>query len=352
MKRIKKFQDLLKKNRWESCIISRPLDLLYLTGVKVSEGTLYITCDEALLFVDNRYAEMCANKVEIACENKENFDAIMAEKDLSAIYFDSVHTSVQNLHELLKSFNEKKTRFYPIENPLEPLRALKDKSEILRLKTAAKIASNGFLHILSSLEVGVTEKELAKRFEIFCLENGADKLSFEPIIAFGKNSSMPHYRPQNVRLQKNTHILVDVGCVYENYCSDMTRVIFYGKPHHKIVTLHSMVQKAQSLALDMCKAGQSTKSIDQEVRNFFRLYQVDEYFLHSLGHGIGLDIHEEPFLKQNIKNDTLLKSSMAITIEPGLYIPNVGGIRIENSILITKTGYTDLTELPQGPFVV
>ncbi len=352
MKHIQKFQQLLKNKRWDAVLISRPLDIFYLTGVKVSEGALFLTSDQVILFVDNRYLEMCSAKLAIPCESKDTFDNAMSKIKISALYFDAIHTSVHKHSELKKTFRGTKIRLCPIDNPLEELRMQKEKSEISKLKKAAQIASNGFLHLLSLLHVGITEIELAKRFEIFCLENGADRLSFEPIIAFGKNTSMPHYRPQNVRLQKNTHILVDVGCVYESYCSDMTRVIFFGKPHHRIIALHNMVKKAQSLALDMCKQGQSSKSIDQEVRLFFRLYNVEEYFLHSLGHGIGLDIHESPYLKQNIQNETILQPSMAITIEPGLYIPDVGGIRIENSILITNKGYTDLTQLSQGPFVV
>jgi Xaa-Pro aminopeptidase len=190
------------------------------------------------------------------------------------------------------------------------------------------------------LKKGITEKEVARRFEIFCLEKGAEGLSFTPIIAFGKNGAMPHYRSQDVVLKEGDAVLIDIGVVLDNYHSDMTRVLFYKKKNRYLSHLYEIVKKAQKNALKLCRPGVKLKELDLAARKVMREEKVEDLFLHSLGHGIGLQTHEFPRIKYNGDDrDVVLQSGMVFTVEPGLYVPGKGGVRYEDTIVITPSGY-------------
>ncbi|MES2122808.1 MAG: M24 family metallopeptidase, partial [Chlamydiota bacterium] len=195
-------------------------------------------------------------------------------------------------------------------------------------------------HMQKEIKAGISEKELALIFEVFCLQNGAEAMAFDPIVAFGPNSAMPHYRSQDVPLCKGDIVLIDIGVVREKYHSDMTRVHFFQGADPEMQRLYAIARKAQRKALEHCRPGVRVGMLDEAARDVLRDEGVEELFVHSLGHGIGLETHEYPRIKATGESkDMHLEVGMAITVEPGLYIPGKGGVRYEDTVVITPNGY-------------
>jgi Xaa-Pro aminopeptidase len=339
-KRIEELMHRLPSFGAEACLIDSPVDLFYLTGIALSHGLLIVTHKEARLFVDGRYIQVAEEKspVPVALEEKEAILAYLEQKKAKKIAFDSDSTHHSQFLKLSSWLPSKE--LLPIASPLRDQRLIKDKQESLIMKRAAKIAWQGFLHIRKKLKKGVTECDLALEFETFCRKKGAQKLSFDPIIAFGKNSAMPHYRSSNTKLKEGDAVLIDVGVVVDSYCSDMTRTLFFGKGDPILVRFAKIVHDAQKAALKLCKPGTKLGDLDRAAREVMKKEGVEKHFIHSLGHGVGLEIHEWPRIKAGGEDQNLLlKPGMAITIEPGLYLPGKGGIRYEDTILITSISY-------------
>lgn len=334
LSRIEKLRSYFKTWKVGACLIENPLDLYYLTGLQLSLGILVILPKEAHLFVDGRY-------IDFAKKNSPVPVQLLSEKALQSalnktVGFDSYTTTVNRAAELKKITRDLK----PIPHLLQEVRAIKDRLEIQALEKSASLLWKGFLHIQKHLKVGVSEKDIALEFEIFCRQKGAEKLAFSPIIAFGKNSAYPHYRAGDTSLKKGDIVLIDIGVVVDHYHSDMTRTLFFGKADSRLVLLDSVVKKAHAAALKLCKSGSRVGDLDAAARKVIEQAGVSNLILHSLGHGIGLETHEFPRLKyQGENHEVVLKEGMAITIEPGLYMPGVGGIRHEDTIVITSKGY-------------
>jgi Xaa-Pro aminopeptidase len=339
LNRISKLQSFFKTWKADGCLIENSLDLFYLTGLQLSVGILVILPGSAKLFVDGRYIEFAKKHSPFPVEllSKEAVSAFL--RRVCTLVFDSFSTTVLREEQLKKLYAGVLTG---VPQPLKELRVIKDAAELKTMKKSANVVWKGFEHIRRSLKVGVTEKELALSFEIFCRKLGAEKLSFDPIIAFGKNSAYPHYRAGNVKLKKGDIVLIDIGVVVDRYHSDMTRTVFFGKPDPRLILLETVVKKAHDAALVLCKSGTKIGDIDKAARQVVQKAGLQELILHSLGHGIGLETHEFPRLKyQGEDQDVILREGMVITIEPGLYLPGVGGIRYEDTIAITPKGYTN-----------
>lgn len=347
IKRIEKVQNLLNVLDIDFLIIEDEISLFYLTSMHV-EGKLIIAKNIARLFVDKRYLE--------EAEKKSSCPVFLNEEDLIADFFlvhckngkvaiDSKYTNVcsyQKLQKFLDVLQKKGSRdilfkIIFLEDSLKEIRAIKTQDEIYALQKAANITWMGFEHICSLLKENISEKALATEFKIFCLKNGADKLAFEPIICFGANSSLVHHSPTLATLKKDDVVLIDIGASFQGYSADMTRTIFFGVPDPVLENFYSIVRKAQRAALNLCKEGAKVKDIDKAARDFIAKEGFGENFVHSLGHGVGLEVHEFPILKQ--KEDTILKAGMVVTIEPGIYKKGIGGVRYEDTILITKDGF-------------
>jgi Xaa-Pro aminopeptidase len=321
----------------DGCLIENPLDLFYLTGLQLSLGVLVILPKKAQLFVDGRYIEFAKKNSPSPVQllSKEAVAAYL--KSRPSLAFDSQFTTVYRSEQLKKLYAGK---LIGIPQPLKELRAVKNLAELKAMVKSAKLLWNGFEHIRRGLKAGVTEKELALSFELFCLKAGAEKLAFDPIIAFGKNSAYPHYRPGNAKLKKDDIVLIDIGVVVDRYHSDMTRTIFFGKPDSRLVVLESVVKKAHAAALSLCKKGAKVGDLDKAARHVIEKAGLGKLILHSLGHGIGLETHEFPRIKfQGEDHEVILQDGMVITIEPGLYLEGAGGIRYEDTIVITEKGY-------------
>jgi Xaa-Pro aminopeptidase len=331
-------------------LIENPLDLFYLTGLKLSSGQLFVAPEESALFVDGRYIEMAQSRakgMEVELISLEQQNRFLRRHHIETIFFDSAKTTCDRLSQLQKNLS---VSFEPRPGLVKKLRAIKKPSEIKKLKQSAALAYAGYKHLLHKLKVGVTEHQLATEFKLFCLKEGADEAAFEPIVAFGKNAALPHHQSGKSSLKKGDIVLLDLGAKLEGYISDMTRVHFFGRPDPKLYELYTIVRNAQMAALEHCRPKTKIGDLDTAARQIMSEAQVEHLFPHSLGHGVGLEVHEYPLISHKGPDATeLLAAGMAITIEPGLYLPGTGGIRYEDTILITEQGYRNLYPSEENP---
>lgn len=341
--RITKLQKALKAKGVDGALVDDPTDLLYLTGLQLSLGSLYVLQRKSCLFVDGRYFEVAKKVSPVPVEklSKENQESFL--KGVKTLSFDGDKMSYSSFINLRKLSRKVGCKLISNTEFMRDLRLIKDVGEIAKMKNSAKFAYGAYQMLKGKLKPGVTEIELARELEIYCLKNGAEKVSFEPIIAFGKNSSLPHHHSGETKLKANDIALFDLGVVLDQYCSDMTRVEFVGKPDPELKRLFDVNRAAQKAALALCKPGVKLKELDLAARKVMAAAGLEEYFVHNLGHGIGLKVHEFPRInKEGINKNVELEAGMAITIEPGLYLPGKGGVRYEDTIIITPKGYTNL----------
>jgi Xaa-Pro aminopeptidase len=322
-------------------LIENPVDLLYLTGLSLSKGRLYVSEKESVLFVDGRYFEIAKKKSPFPVRLWDQQNAFL--KNFQKMHFDSSFTTCDALKVLEKNFPE--MEWISISNPLKNLRLIKDEKEIKALQKAAKLTLMGIEHIISLLQQGISEEELALEFEVFCRKNGASGMSFEPIVAFGENSAYPHHRASQTKLKKDQVVLIDVGAIVDNYHGDLTRMHHFGKISDEILRLEKIVKNAQQKAISCVKPGVKLGTLDVAVREIFKKESVEDLFVHNLGHGLGLDTHEYPRIRFDGEDkDLVLKEGMVFTVEPGLYLSGLGGVRMEEMILVSKNGYKNLLD--------
>ena len=234
------------------------------------------------------------------------------------------------------------------ERMIEKQRMIKDEDEIEKIRKACELTDSCFNHLLKFIKVGKTEKEIALEIERYFKLNGAEGISFEPIVASGSNSSKPHAVPTDKKIDLGDIIILDFGCKYKGYCSDMTRTIFVGYVKEEIKEIYDLVLKNQIQTEKELKEGVNIKNIYRMLENDFKLNGYD--LVHSLGHGVGLDIHEYPYLYG--KNDSFLKEKMVVTNEPGIYVPGKFGVRIEDTVLITKISCINLTKSDKNYIII
>lgn len=330
MQRIKRVQKILAKEKVDFLILSDPITIFYLSHVNLSFGRLVITPKDASLFTDKRYLEFAEKRAPCRVAFYETQNELI--KGGRRVAFDSSRTSYKEFISLSSSYKD------VVPLPLSDLRGVKEKEEVKLLKASVRLNFLGYEYLLSKLKNGITEKELSIAFKIFALEKGAE-VSFEPIIAFGKNSSEPHHESGQTTLKPGDNVLIDIGVVLNGYVSDMTRTTFWKKPSSEMKRFDALVKKAYRAAFEACRVGVKVKALDMAARAVFKREGVEDYFLHSLGHGVGLEVHEFPRINSTGDDrDVELKSGMVFTIEPGLYLKGVGGVRYENIVLVNATG--------------
>jgi Xaa-Pro aminopeptidase len=321
----------------DGLIIENPSDIFYLTGQQFSQAQLLLKQDEASLLLDGRYFGQAQGRVPCAVilAEKEAFHTAM--QGIKKIGFDSSFVTVDRAGILAKAAPGKE--WISIPRPLKELRVCKDADEIKTLKDAARVTADGYRHVLKKLKEGVEEREIAIDFEFHCRKTGASKMSFDPIIAFGENSAYPHHRAGGGRLKKNQIALFDLGAAVNHYQGDMTRGFFFGQPLPELERFYGLVRQAHDMAAAAIRPGARLGDLDLLVRGFFEKEGVIHLFSHSLGHGVGIDIHEYPLVRfDSDDRDLLLRAGMVFTIEPGLYLPGVGGVRYENTYAVTESG--------------
>lgn len=356
--RLKRLQAAMTRVPCDALVVEDKIDLYYLTGLELSAGKLLVHVRGAALFVDSRYLEVCQKQspFPVVLSHANDLEEILLAPELSFVHvlaFDSA-TSYKSYQELVKVANvlvaKSKFSLVPVDDLVKSVRAIKEPSEIDLLRKAATLGTKGFYFVSQILKEGISEEEVAKELEIFWRQNGGKRLGFDPIIAFGSNSSMPHHRAGPSKLRKGDVVLVDIGVNYCHYHSDMTRIIFFGSVDSRIEEIYSIVLQAQQAALALCAPGMTVGAVDRAARDFIADHGHGAHFTHGLGHGVGLEIHELPVIK-NIPTyyGTVLEPGMVITIEPGIYLSGIGGIRIEDTIVITENGYENLTQCDSSP---
>ena len=348
MTRIEKVQKMLQEHNITALIVDNPVDLYYLTGQELSLGRLVIEESGATLFVDGRYFEGCCQTTSLqvlltAGYKKESAFGKWWKFEGKKAGFDADFTTYADFESLLAYDSE----FIPLKSPIKLIREIKEPREIDALRQAASLGSKGFDYVCTLLKAGVTERDIAVALELFWLREGGEGLAFNPHIAFGEGTSHPHYQVTQRPLKKGEAVLIDIGVTLDHYHSDMTRVIFLDEPSAKMREIYQIVFEAYSKALALCKPGVKIGEVDRAARGWIEEKGFKEYFSHGLGHGVGLEIHEAPRVHSlGLDANRPLIEGMVLTIEPGIYLPKIGGVRLEDTIVITETGYENLTKRP------
>ncbi len=335
----------------QGIIISNPINIRYLTNIE-AEGTLLLTRKENIYITDGRYIEHVHSILTL-------FDEIIVYdiNDVSKDDYENFFMFCENVgfeeHYVTYAMYKEYMHKYKINNLveteyiIEKQRMIKDEEEMHNITKACNITDDCFKYILKYIKPGMTEKQIAKEIEDY-YNKYADGISFETIVASGENTSKPHAVPTNRKIQNEDIITIDMGCKVNGYCSDMTRTFFVGKILEEVKPIYDLVLKNQIQTLKDYKDGMSTRLVSKMVENDFRLHNYD--LIHSLGHGVGLEIHEPPYI--SYKNDTLLKENMVVTDEPGIYVPGKFGVRIEDTVQITKFGCINLTNSEKNYIVI
>ena len=353
--RLKIFRDKIGKENKEvkGFLVTNLKNLNYLTGFDGEGFALIGTSGKNYLLTDSRYTEQAQKEspdFEILTDEPNKKDArilalkkILAQSKIKKIAFESNHLSYAEFKKYSDSCES--IEFLPTENIIEKLRMMKDKEEIIKIKKAAQITTESLKDVFEIIKPGMRELDIASELAYTMRKKGALKEAFETIVVSGKRSSLPHGKPSEKKIDEGELITIDMGANYQNYNSDITRTIIMGTENQKQKILFSIVLEAQKAALEFLKPGVRCKEVDSAARDIIVNKGYGEYFGHGLGHGVGLDIHELP--QVSFSDDTVLLPGMVITIEPGIYLPEVGGVRIEDSVLITETGYEILTWFPK-----
>ena len=335
----------------QGMIVSNPVNIRYLTNIK-AEGLLLVTRKENIFLTDGRYIEDVHNTltlfdeivvydtIGLTLDDYENF-FMFCEK----VGFEENYVTYAKYKEYMHKF--KINSLVETEGMIEKQRMIKDEEEIESIKKACKITDDCYNYILNYIKPGMTEKQIAREIDDYYYKH-AEGTSFDTIVASGENSSKPHAIPTDRQIQEKDIITIDMGCKVNGYCSDMTRTIFVGEVPEEIKPVYDLVLKNQIQTLEAYKDGASTRLLTKMVENDFKLNNYD--LIHSLGHGVGLEIHEPPYVSYS--SDTQLRENMVVTDEPGIYIPGKFGVRIEDTVQITKFGCISLTKSDKNYIII
>lgn len=344
MSKLKKIRNYLRESKLEALFITSSYNRRYITEFTGSAGVVLITAEEALLITDFRYIEQATKQAANFTIVKHEADLIDELKkqlnrlDVNRLGFEEEHMTVA---EFRHYENNLQCELVPTKNVIEQLRLIKTTDEITILKDAAKIADDAFEHILSYIKPGVREIDVANELEYFMREQGASSSSFDIIVASGVRSSLPHGIASDKTIASGELVTLDFGAVYKGYCSDITRTVAVGDISDELKQIYDIVLTAQKQAVSAIKPNMTGIEADKIARDYISHKGYGDYFGHGTGHGIGLEVHEEPRLSPRSK--TVLQEGMVVTVEPGIYLPNVGGCRIEDDIVLTEAGNERLT---------
>lgn len=344
MHRLEKLRKLMRSENIDGMLITSSSNLRYMTNFTGTAGLAIVSDNHAVFITDFRYTEQAkkqAIQYEVIEYQGNIIDEIAKQVErlkIERLGFEQEHVTFYT-YELYK--NKLSCELVPTSNVIEKLRLIKDESEVELIKKAADIADQAFDHILSYIKPGVREREIANELEFYMRKLGATSSSFDIIVASGIRSALPHGVASDKKIEHGEMVTLDFGAYYEGYCSDLTRTVAVGDPGDKLKEIYSIVLEAQTLGVEKIKPGMSGKEADAITRNYISKHGYGQYFGHSTGHGIGLDIHEGPTL--SLRSTQLLEKGMVVTVEPGIYIAGVGGVRIEDDILLTEDGNERLT---------
>lgn len=353
-KRIEKIQSKLGEN--EALLIENDSNRFYFCGFTSSAGTIIITKQKAYLIIDFRYYEKTA-KIVSSCDVilltnfVENTSDIFKKHNIKTIYLETDSSSICRYNQLKNMFD---TVCISDDNHLcdyiREIRSIKSEDEIKNIKTSQKFTDNTFSYILNRIEPGRSERDIMLEMEFFMRRQGSEGIAFDFIVVSGKNSSLPHGVPTNKLIESGDFITMDFGAVYNGYRSDMTRTIAVGYASDEQKHVYETVLRAQKSALKYIKAGVICKNVDKIARDIIYNEGFVGCFGHGLGHSVGVEIHESPSF--NTRDETILKSNTIMTVEPGIYLENKFGVRIEDMVVVTKDGCENITTSPKNLIIV
>lgn len=329
-------------------LITSDINRRYFTGMKSSDGTVIAFRDGAYLIIDFRYIEKARATVTSAevIEQKKLYvqlNELIREHKASKVAIESQTLTVSRLHIMQAQLKDVEVIDTDVlSNAINALRTVKDEDELECIKKAQEIAETAFESILGFIHEGVTEREIALELNRLMFENGAEDLSFETIALAGANTSMPHGVPSDKKVQSGEFVLMDFGAVYNGYHSDMTRTVCVGEPCDEMKKVYSIVLEAQEAALNAAHGGMTGQELDLIARSIISNAGYGSCFGHSLGHGVGLEIHERPNASPN--SAAILNTGAVVTVEPGIYIAGKFGVRIEDFVILTENGCINLTK--------
>jgi len=340
---------ILDSNDLNGILFSSLENIRYLCGFTGSDGTLLVTQKESFFLTDSRYWTQAEEEVK-ECQiihYKKKLDSIaslLLDLEIKRAGFESASLTFSSYRSLLEKLANV-LELIPVEDEIKSLRSIKDAQELASIRTAIDIASNAFLHMIKMIKEGIIEREIALEMEFLMKRNGAEALSFDIIVASGKRSALPHGKATEKRIEQGDLILIDFGSGYQGYHSDQTRTIVCGNPSSEQKKVYQVVKEAHDRAIEVIRPGLPIQDVDAAARNHIREKGYGEYFGHGTGHGIGIAVHEEPGI--NTENKGVVQEGMVFTIEPGIYVPNWGGVRIEDMIRVGPQGAEVLTFLPR-----
>jgi Xaa-Pro aminopeptidase len=350
-RRFEKVHVLLNKMGLDACLLKGMDNIFYLTGFRGSEGTLLVTRGDVFLMTDFRYIthaqEVTKGIKLIELQAQKNIlGEICNQYGIRKIGFDALHTSFFTYRKWSEAVQD--VEFVPLDDAIEEIRKSKEPEEIDRIIRAIDIATKAFTEVLGGIRAGHTEKEIANNLDYAMRRLGAEGPSFQTIVASGPRAALPHAEPTDRPIREGEMVIVDFGAQVDGYCSDETSTFSIGEVNGKMRDIFTIVNNAKQLALDKIRVSMPIKEVDMMVRGYIEGAGYGDFFRHGTGHGVGIAVHEAPAI--NTTGDGLLEENMIITIEPGIYIPNVGGVRLEDMVLITADTPRVLTRIRKDMF--
>lgn len=330
----------------DAALITEDVNRRYMTGMKSSAGTVLVTREKAYLIIDFRYIEKAQKTVhdaEVIMQGRlyEQINELLAKHGAKNVAIESESVTVAQLNAMRKRLNVEIDDSEALSEAIDSLRIVKTQDEIDKIIKAQRIAELAFEDVLNFIKPGVTEKEVGLHLDYFMLSHGAEALSFDTIAVSGPNTSLCHGVPTDRPVQAGEFVLMDYGATYDGYHSDMTRTVCVGQPTEKMEKIYSIVLDAQLKAIAAIKEGVSGVDIDKIARDVITEAGYGEAFGHSLGHGVGMNIHETPNASPSSKH--IFKQNMIVTVEPGIYLPDEFGVRIEDFVIIKENGCKNMT---------
>lgn len=343
--KLNELREQVQQKELDGLLITSPFNRRYMTNFTGTAGVALITQTDAILITDFRYVEQANTQatdfsiVEHTGTIEKEIAKQINKLQIKRLGFEEDHLTYAQFKLYEKEFH---TSLIGVTDVIESLRLIKTDEEIAILQKAAKIADDAFEHILSYIKPGVREIEVANELEFFMRKQGAASSSFDIIVASGVRSALPHGVASDKHLAQGELVTMDYGALYGGYCSDITRTVAIGDINETLIDIYETVLEAQEKGVKGVRPNMTGKEADDLTRNHIEEKGYGEYFGHSTGHGIGLEVHEGPGLSP--RSNTILQKNMVVTVEPGIYIPNVGGCRIEDDIVLTDTGNKLLTK--------
>jgi len=348
MSRIEKIRELMVKNSLDGFFINYLPNIRYLSNFSGSSASLILTRNKNFFITDFRYKDQSHTEVKefeivINYNNMTEFRNIIENEGIKKIGFESTHLTYNSLINAKEQLPG--TEFIPLKDEIEKLTMTKLPGEIDKIRKAAEISDKVFSKILEMLKPGMKELDVAAEITYFHQKFGASQDSFNPIIASGRRGALPHGRASAKVIENGEMVTIDFGCTYEGFCSDITRTVSMGKPKDDLKKIYGIVYEAQIKAVESASTKLTSKQLDSVARDLINSKGYGENFGHGLGHGLGIDVHELPSVSQRM--EIPLVENSVVTIEPGIYIENLGGVRIEDDIVLHSGGCEVLNKSPK-----